>query len=238
MAECAVADGIHTLVATPHTFNGTYHTPLPHILTHIARLKKIIIENQIPIDICPGAEVRIHQDMDRSVTEGKTASINNTGHYILVEFPYNMILPGTRDVLFQLFLNGITPVLAHPERNVPLQRNPETLSDLVAMGCLVQLTAMSITGELGYDAMEYSHFLLRQRQAHIIATDSHNVESRPPILSSAVEATANILGDTAAAEAMVKINPSAILDGKPLNLPEPVETSQKQGRWKRWFGCQ
>ena len=128
--------------------------------------------------------------------EGRTASINNTGQYILVEFPFNMILPGTREVLFQLFLGGITPVLAHPERNLALQRNPDILSDLVAMGCLVQLTAMSVTGELGHDAMEYAHYLLRQRQAHVIATDSHNAENRPPILSYAVEATAYILGDT------------------------------------------
>lgn len=236
MAECAVADGIHTLVATPHAFNGIYHNPLPHIFAHIAHLKKIIIEKQIPIDICPGAEIRIHQDMYRSVKEGKTVSINNTGHYILVEFPYNMILPGTRDVLFQLFLNGITPVLAHPERNLALQRNPDILSDLVTMGCLVQLTAMSITGELGHDAMEYAHFLLKQRQAHVIATDSHNAESRPPILSSAVEVTAHILCDTKAAEAMVTENPRIILDGKPLDLPEPRKTSKKQGWRERWFG--
>jgi len=237
MAECAVADGIHTLVATPHTFNGTYHTSLSHILTHIAYLKNKITENQIPINICPGAEVRIHQDMDRSVKEGKTASINDAGHYILVEFPYNMIFPGTRDVLFQLLLNGITPVLAHPERNLALQRNPDVLSDLVNMGCLVQLTAMSITGELGHDAMEYSLFLLKQRQAHVIATDSNNAESRPPILSHAVEATAHILGgDTEAAEAMVTENPRAIIDGKPLNLPEPAKVTKKQGWWKRWLG--
>ncbi|MFC1876034.1 tyrosine-protein phosphatase [Thermodesulfobacteriota bacterium] len=235
MAECAAADGIHTLVATPHTYNETYHNSLSCILTNIANLKKIIIENQIPIDICPGAEVRIHQDMDRSVKEGKTASINNTGHYILVEFPYNMILPGTRDVLFQLFLNSITPVLAHPERNLALQRNPDILSDLVTMGCLVQLTAMSITGELGHDAMEYSHFLLKQRQAHVIATDSHDAESRPPILSSAVEVTAHILGDTEAAEAMVTVNPRIILDGKPLGTPEPGKISKKQGWWERWL---
>ena len=142
MAEYAVADGINTLVATPHDFSEAYHNPLPHILTHIAHLKKIIVENQIPLDIRPGAEVRIHQDMDRSVKENKTVSINNTGHYILVEFPYNMIIPGTREVLFQLSLNGVTPVLAHPERNLALQRNPDILSDLVTMGCLVQLTVM------------------------------------------------------------------------------------------------
>ena len=73
-------------------------------------------------------------------------------------------------------------------------------------------------------------------EAHVIATDSHNADSRPPILSSAVEVTAHILGEIAAAEAMVTINPSTILDGKPLDLPEPLDTSKKPGRWKRWFG--
>ena len=81
----------------------------------------------------------------------------------------------------------------------------------------------------------YSHFLLKQRQAHVIATDSHNAENRPPILSSAVEATAHILGDTEAAVAMVTINPSAILDGKPLNLSEAGNTSKKQRWWEKWL---
>lgn len=236
MAECAAADGIDTLVATPHAFNEAYNEPLPRILAHVAHLKETIAENRIPLDIRPGAEVRVHPGMERSVKEGKAVSINNTGRYILVEFPHNLMLPGTRDVLFQLFLNGITPVLAHPERHLSLQRNPDILSDLVAMGCLVQLTAMSITGELGHDAMEYAHLLLKQRQAHVIATDSHNAENRPPILSAAVEATAHILGDIKAAEAMVTVTPRMILDGTPFDLPEPRKTSKKRGWGVRWFG--
>jgi tyrosine-protein phosphatase YwqE len=81
--------------------------------------------------------------------------------------------------------------------------------------------------------MDYAHYLLRQRQAHVIATDAHNAESRQPILSPAVEATAHVLGSTEAAEAMVTVNPRAILDGKPLDLPEPVKTAIKQRWWER-----
>jgi protein-tyrosine phosphatase len=235
MAECAIRDGTHTLVATPHSLNGFYHNPLAHIISHIKQLKDVFRAKQIPIDICPGAEVRIHQDTDRFLKEDIIASINNTGQYILVEFPYDMMIPGTKEVLFQLFLSGITPVLAHPERNMELQRNPDILLDLEAMGCLVQLTAMSITGELGEDAMEYSHYLLKNRQAHVIATDSHNADSRPPILSPAVEATAHILGDPEAAEAMVTKIPRAILDGKPVDLPEPGNPPEKEGWWRKWF---
>ena len=110
MAACALKDGTHTLVATPHSRNGLFHNSLAHVLVQVTQFKKILGENQI---------------------------------------------------LFQLSLDGITPVLAYPERNTALQRNPGILSELVSMGCLVQLTAMSITGELGRDAMEYSHFMLQ-----------------------------------------------------------------------------
>lgn len=235
MAECALKDGIHALVATPHSHNGLFYNSLAHVVTQVTQLKKLFDLKQVSIDIYPGAEVRIHRGMERFVKEGKIASINNTGRYILVEFPYNMMLPGTRDVLFQLSLCGITAVLAHPERNTALQRNPGILSDLVSMGCLVQLTAMSITGEMGRDAMEYSHFLLKQRQAHVIASDSHNAESRPPVLSHAVKAATLLLGDTQAAAAMVTENPRSILEGRPLNPPEPAKISKKPGWWKRWL---
>ena len=83
--------------------------------------------------------------------------------------------------------------------------------------------------------MEYAHFLLKHRQAHVIATDSHNAENRPPILSSAVEAASHILGDTEAAVAMVTTNPEAILDGKPLNPFEAENTFKKRRWWEKWL---
>lgn len=235
IAEIAAADGIRTIVATPHAQNGVYVNPPAHIIKHVANLKQRIKQEKIPITICSGAEVRIHHGMEGSLKEGKIASINNTGRYVLVEFPHDMVLPGTREALFQLFINGITPILAHPERNTTLQRDPEVLAGLVDMGCLVQLTAMSITGELGSDAMAYAHLLLREGQAHVIASDAHDTESRPPVLSSALKEAARILGDMKAAEAMVTINPCAILDGKQLNLSKPRKVLKKKSWWRRWL---
>ena len=236
IAEIAAADGIRTIVATPHSQNGVYDNPPAEIAKHVTRLKQEIKRERIPINICPGAEVRIHQGMEHSLQKARIASINETGQYILVEFPHDVILPGTRDALFQLSINHITPILAHPERNMALQRNPDVLAGLVDMGCLVQVTAMSITGELGKDAMDYAHLLLREGQAHVIASDAHDTENRPPLLTPAVNEAARILGDLGAAEAMVTKNPRAILDGKQLNLPEPGKVVKKKSWWGRWLG--
>jgi protein-tyrosine phosphatase len=236
IAEVAAEDGIRTIVATPHSQNGVYVNSPAQIAKHITRLKQEIKRERIPVNILPGAEVRIHQRMEHSLQKARIASINETGQYILVEFPHDVILPGTRDVLFQLYINHITPILAHPERNTALQRNPDILAGLVNMGCLVQVTAMSITGELGSDAMAYAHLLLRQGQAHVIASDAHDIENRPPLLTPAVKEAARILGVLGAAEAMVTKNPRAIIDGKHLNLPEPRRVFKKKSWWERWLG--
>lgn len=236
MAEKAAEDGIRTIVATPHTQNGVHVNDLDSILLLHTRLNALMRSRSLGLDILPGAEVRIHRDMLSSVQQGRLATLNNGRCYLLVEFPHNVILPGTRDVLYQLTAHGITPVLAHPERNEAIQRNPDLLTELVNLGCLVQLTAMSITGELGRAAMAAAHRMLVEQQAHVVASDAHDPIDRPPLLSVAVEAAADVLGDPSLALALVTQNPRAILDGKPLARPDPSPEPAPKSRLSRWFG--
>ncbi len=236
MARQAVADGIRTVVATPHTLNGVYCNPLREVTDHVANLRGILQKNRIELNLCPGSEAHICVGLTEKILSGEVATINNNGQYVLVEFPVHAIPSGLKDELFRLKLKGITPIIAHPERNMVFQRRLEFLYDLVAMGSIVQITATSITGGLGEEAMECAHILLDLRLAHIIATDSHSTENRPSVLSPAVEVAGEIVGDINEAKEMVTIRPGAILAGKLVNLPEP-----KHPRKKRWFstifGC-
>jgi protein-tyrosine phosphatase len=231
MANQAAADGIHTLVATPHTHNGVYHNSLHHTENNVARLRNALRKNRIHINLCIGSEVRICTGLKQKVIAKEIATLNNTGRYILVEFPVHVIPPGSKEELFQLTLHNITPILAHPERNMVFQDQPELLFDLTAMGCLVQITAMSITGNFGRDAMECAHMLLKNRQSHIIATDAHSPVKRPPILSPAVKTCAQILGNLEQAREMVASRPRAILNGEPVKITEYRAICKK--KW--WF---
>ena len=232
MAKQAVADGIETVVATPHTFNEIYDNPAGEVNTRVARLRETFSKEDLTLDLRPGSDAHICVRMAEKILAGEAATIDNTGRYILVEFPTQIIPPGSKDELFQLKLKDITPVITHPERNPVFQQRMETLYDLVAMGCLLQITAMSITGEFGEEAMVFAHRLLDLRLAHIIATDAHSPKSRPPILSPAVEAAARVMGSIKEAEEMVTVRPQAILDGKPVEISEPKHPRKKS--W--WFG--
>ncbi|MFC1830336.1 tyrosine-protein phosphatase [Thermodesulfobacteriota bacterium] len=232
MARLAIADGIRTVVATPHTFNDTYDNPSQKVISGVSRLNEQFLENDLELDLLPGSDAYICVRMADRIMAGEALTINNSGSYILVEFPFQIIPPGAMDELFQIKLKGITPVITHPERNPVFQRQPEILYDLIEMGCLIQVTAMSITGEFGREVMSCAHRLLDLRLAHVIASDAHSPEHRPPILSPARELASRILGNITEAEEMVMKRPQAILDGERVEVPDPKHPDKKS--W--WFG--
>jgi len=233
MADIARSDGIQTIVATPHTLNNVYINPFPCVIDSVNAMREQLSKNGIDINIYPGADVHVCAGMVERVRKQEAGTINNNQRYILIEFPHQIIPPGGREELFQLKLNHITPIITHPERHLVIQHRLEILTDLVNMGCLVQITAMSITGEFGEEAMICAHNLLQRRLAHVIATDAHSATSRPPTLSRAVQVATEILGTVQEAEDMVKGRPLAILEGRLVDIPEPWEPKKK--RWWQVF---
>jgi protein-tyrosine phosphatase len=230
MAKIALNDGIHTIIATPHILNGIYPNSRSTILTSTDELRAAFAKEQIKSDLFPGSEAHLNLGMAEKIFSGEAVTLNDNQRYLLLEFPFHSIPPGAKQEIFQLQLKGITPVLAHAERNYGFQQHLKELYEFVSMGCLVQITAMSITGNLGREARLCAQKMLECRLAHIIATDAHSAAHRPPILSIGVKKSAKILGSTEQAEAMVTSRPAAILAGEKVVIPEPEEPAKK-----RWF---
>jgi len=233
MAHVAVSDGIHTIVATPHTLNGVYENDLKQVKDGVAQLQKTIDRERLPLALISGSDVHICTAMVEQVRGGRVATINDTGAYMLVEFPGQFIPSGFKEELFQLKLSGITPIVTHPERHPLLRNRPDLMFELCTMGCLIQVTAMSVTGAFGREAMDSAHTLIRCRMAHFIATDAHSSDNRPPILSKAVAVAAKILGNPADANAMVRDRPRAVLAGRTVFCPEPFLPPKK--KWWQIF---
>lgn len=233
MARQAIADGIRTVVATPHSLNDIYFNPLQEVVDRVADLREVFEADGLNLKICPGSDAHICSRMVERVAAGEAATINLNGRYILAEFPSQAIPVESRNELIALKLNHITPIITHPERNRVFQHRLDFLYNLVEMGALVQITAMSVTGELGEAARKCAHELLNRRLVHVIATDAHSPRHRPPILSHAVEAAADVLGDEKAAWAMVTEWPAAILAGESFAVPEPRPGIRRKW-WKIW----
>lgn len=235
MARTALEDGIKTVVATPHTLDGLYLNPLEQVSRAVGLFREALSTQGIALEIRVGADVHLCPGMAERIEKGDAATINNAGKYLLLELPPQTVPERLRDEIFSLRLLGITPIITHPERHPVLQRDLGALRDLISLGSLAQVTAMSLTGEFGGHVMSCAEMMVRNRLVHVIATDAHSAKSRPPLLSRAVEAAEAILGSMEEARRMVTELPAAILAGDPVEAPAPAPVKKSRsfgkGSW-------
>jgi protein-tyrosine phosphatase len=108
---------------------------------------------------------------------------------------------------------------------------PERFYELVEMGVLGQLDAGSILGKFGKKVEETARVMLEHGLVHIIASDCHNTRNRLPGLSSAVAATAEVVGKELAG-VMAEANPAAIVNGEVVPFrPDASYPLKKRRKW-------
>jgi len=232
MCRMAAADGIRTIVAAPHFKPGRYGAEESVILERTAELKNALASQSILIRIIPASEVTITPELSEHLASRNWLFINKTGKYFIAEFGNDVVPPQWSFLFSSLLRSGRIPIITHPERCSRFADHPEELRDFVEKGGLVQITAMSLTGELGEEIQELAEAMLRDGLVHVIATDAHSATWRPPLLSRAVARAAAIVGRDRAL-AMVTEIPAAIIEGKSIAaLPPAVpEEAPKRGSW-------
>jgi len=237
MCSIAYRDGIRTIVATPHTLNGLHRNDRPSILAKVRELNEVISnqssvnspglsdqlsvnrpKNQslitnIELTILPGADVRLCEETLHQLDGGTVTTLGDGGKCLLLEFSFHGIPHGTEEMIFQLMTRGVIPVISHPERNLEVKQNPRRYHEMIRVGCLGQLTAMSLTGGFGSEVKRLAEKLLTKGFVHLIASDAHSTDGRPPVLSDAVDAAARIVGRDEALR-MVTEYPGALLEGR------------------------
>lgn len=232
MCGRAVQDGIHSIVATPHTLSSVFHSSFKKVMDLTVVVQEELAAAGIPLTVYPGAEIHVCPDLLEQIENGDAGTINNNGSYVLVEFPVNYVPPRFKEEIFRLKLKGITPIIAHPERNSAIAADIAKLYELVLAGALCQVTAFSITGEFGEGIRQCAEQLLRAGLVHVIASDAHAAFDRVPVLSEAVDAAAEILKNYEEATGMVTRIPAAIIAGRILDLPAPVRANlPKRKTW-------
>lgn len=177
MAKQAVSEGIHTIIATPHHKNRRYENPKKEILVKVEELNKQLNEQNIPLTILPGQEPAINGNLLHDFQNDEILCLNNT-HYQFIELPSSHVPRYTTQMLFDLQLKGITPIIVHPERNQEIQERPEVLYGMVDAGSLAQLTAGAVCGKFGKRVKKLSFDLIEANLVHFIASDAHNIYKR------------------------------------------------------------
>ena len=179
MLKTASDEGTKYICATPHFIPGEIEIGREAYTSKIVGLQRLCEINNININIISGLEVYLNPDMSRLYLDKKIWGINNT-RYMLIELPMEQFPVYTENVFYELRLQGVVPVIAHPERNLRIIENINLLINLVDQGALVQLNSGSITGLYGKKVKEFSEELIKRNLVHVIGSDAHNNTSRSP----------------------------------------------------------
>ena len=213
MARIAVQDGIHTMLATPHCFNGVYSNSKNTIISACDHFNNSLKENHIDLTILPGCEACFSIEILEKPGKEHLMTLNNTGVCLSVELPDQFIPHTIIGFINRVRNRGIVPIITHPERNSIIQQDIRILGDLIAAGALSQITAASITGLFGRRAKRSCGNIIKQDMAHLIASDAHSPKTRPPILTAAMKKLSPIL-DKEVLERLFFHNPEMIIRGE------------------------
>jgi len=234
-ARVAVDDGTTTIVATPHYRDGFYINSRADVLAGVAALKARLAEEEVAIEILPGAEIHVCSDLVQRVKDGHAPTLADNGRTVLFELSMSQYPVELENMIFQMRLAGLQVLVAHPERIRYFQEDVRRYEAVLRLGAFGQITTGSVLGTFGDEIEEFSEELIRKRLVHVLASDAHNTRGRPPRMSEAVRVIGRWIGDDAAVRMATDI-PRAFVEGRDPELPPmPDPAPKKASIFSRWF---
>lgn len=225
LARACIQDGVTAVAATSHV-SDTYPTTPAELTKALQRAREAIAEAKVGLAVHQGAEIAIDRLATLRDEDLQSFSIAGNG-YLLLECPYAAWPMQLDDQLTRLGKLGFRAILAHPERSAGVQSEAglDRLTNLAHRGLLVQITAGSLTGRFGSTAKQTAQELLDRGTAHLLASDAHNTDRRPPRMGDAVATL-----DPDLAHWLTDQAPAAILAGE--RIPERPERKKVAKRFR------
>ena len=200
MARIAVANGIEEAHVTPHLHPGRWDNDLPKIAAAVQAYREALAQAGIPLEIGFAAEVRLDYEILPLIEAGRVPFLGTLEGYrvMLLEFPHSHVPVGADKFVAWLLARNIRPLIAHPERNKDLMREPDKLEPFVREGCLVQVTADAVAGGFGELCAQRAREFLERGWVSVLASDAHDTAERPPRMAPGRDAAAKIVGEAEA----------------------------------------
>lgn len=227
LAKRCVAEGVTEVAVTPHVSEAFPNTS-SSIQSALSDLRQRLAEESISLGLAGGAEIAIDRLPSISDDELISLSYAGAGKYALLEFPYAAWPLELDRQIGRLADLGMRAVFAHPERSAGVQEQGgvDRVASAVARGSLVQVTAGSLAGRFGRTAKATAEALLDRDAVHLVASDAHNTDRRPPRM---IDATARMTEDRK--RWLTDDVPRAILDGAA--IPTMPDRPSPKRRWFR-----
>lgn len=191
MLRVAEEKGTKVIVATPHYIRGIYENHYDEMATLHEELKLASVAAGINIEILLGQEIMLDKYSLKLCKEEKLRGINGTS-YMLIEFPMDRLPKDTFELIYELRLLGIKPIVAHPERYPYIYQAPTTINNFIEENCLFQVNGASLQGLFGKKVEKCAKLLVQQGLVNFIASDAHSINRRCPGIIEGIREAAKI----------------------------------------------
>jgi protein-tyrosine phosphatase len=241
LCELLINEGVTTVVTTPHLFHLRFEDPTSEKVNQL--VKTLNRELGGRLQVVAGAEVRlvpeVVEEIDQSsAVTGRNPTPTDNGrrttdhclflngsHYILVEFPHDLVPYGIENLIFELTSRGVKPIIAHPERTRVFTDQPERLAELIRLGAYGQVDAPFLAGDHGSKSKKTALRWISQGYVHFVASDAHSCHRRPPRLQKAFAEVQKEYGLDVARSLFVE-NPKAVVNDEEVALLFELELAR------------
>jgi protein-tyrosine phosphatase len=211
MARLAVEGGTTAVIATPHSnipdkyenYFGKAYVEAFKALD--ARLK----QENIPLKLYPGHEIFAASDFIELIKKKRLLTLCNS-QYPLIEFALQERSESIYRKLELITAEGLTPIIAHPERYAFVAENGSAPLMLKKMGCLLQVNKGSLKNKFGDNAYAVAQALIKREVADFVASDEHSPYMRTPYLTDVYEIISDI-HSVQYADLLLSINPEKVV---------------------------
>lgn len=175
LIDAEYKNGVRMLCCTPHFHPGYYGDHHVKRDDAFLELKRYVEDNYLDMKIFIGNELHYYKGCLEAVRKRECLTINNT-RYILVDFAYDESMNSIETALTSILREGYIPILAHIERYKCYHKQYKRINLLKDAGVVIQINAGSIVKNKHFWIIRY---LLKKRLVDLVASDAHNMDTRP-----------------------------------------------------------
>ena len=190
--QTMVQNGVREIVFTPHMNPDVYpNESEAHFREVYGSFSKEVnaLRSTLNVNLSTvlAAEYMVVKDFERRVTDHADELLTYPDGSILIEMSYMYRSRNFEDVIFELNMAGLKPIVAHPERYLYMADQLEDIERWVDMGARLQMNYLSLTGQYGEASVKILNHLLRHNLYSFVATDLHSCSQLDRILTTKVD---------------------------------------------------
>ena len=194
--------GVRTIVSTSHRRRELFKTSEEKIYENFKQVKESAEEKFDDLTILYGGELYYNNALLDKLEHHKVPRMAGT-QFALIEFSMTTPWKEIHEAVNKVLMLGVTPIIAHIERYNALENQEDRVRELINMGCYTQINSAHVLkprlfGDKNRVFKKRTHYFLEKNLVHIVSSDMHNLDKRPPYMDQAREIIEELYGSSRA----------------------------------------